>query len=122
MITAKISIDCPVALQKGARKMARHIPLQFLLHTVGGGCFGQEENVGSLFNDLKFSSFNPLTSLSTLEDAPLLLSWLLVCHTGRHGGLWERSQSWGLSASDPAAVPESAGHLPNIRSPLLPPV
>lgn len=69
MITAKISIDCPVALQKGERKMACYIFLQFLLHRVGRECFGQEENVGTLFNDLKFSSFNPLPSLSTLEDA-----------------------------------------------------
>lgn len=69
MITAKISIDCPVALQKGERKMARDISLQSLLHRVCCECFGQEENVGTLFNDLRFSSFNPLTSLSTLEDA-----------------------------------------------------
>lgn len=82
MITAKISIDCSVALQKGKRKMAWYIFLQFLLHRVCCECCGQEENVGTLFNDLKFSSFNPLTSLSTLEDASLSLSWLLVCNTG----------------------------------------
>lgn len=61
MITAKISIDCSVALQKGERKMAWYIFLQFLLHRVCCECFGPEENVGTLFNDLKFSSFNPLT-------------------------------------------------------------
>lgn len=69
MITAKICIDCPVALQKGQRKMAWHISLQFLLHSICCECFGQEENVGTLFNDLKFSSFNSLPSLSTLENA-----------------------------------------------------
>lgn len=82
MITAKISIDCSVALQKGERKMARYIFLQFLLHRVCCECFGPEENVGTLFNDLKFSSFNPLTPLSTSEDASLPLSWLLVCNAG----------------------------------------
>lgn len=50
-------------------------------------CFGQEENVGTLFNDLKFSSFNLLTSLSTLENAALLLSWLPVYATSPHQGL-----------------------------------
>lgn len=29
MITAKICIDCPVALQKGSRKIAWHIPFIF---------------------------------------------------------------------------------------------
>lgn len=62
--------------------MARHISLQFLFHRVCGECFGQEENVGTLFNDLKFPSFNPLTSLPTLGNASLLLSWLLIGHAG----------------------------------------
>lgn len=73
MITAKISIDCSVASQKGLRKMAWCIFLQFRLHRVCSECFGQKENVGTLFNGLKFSSFNPLTSLSTQEDTSLLL-------------------------------------------------
>lgn len=65
MITAKICIDCPVALQKGSRKMARHICLRFPFRGVCCECSGPEENVGTLFNDLKFSSFKSLTFLST---------------------------------------------------------
>lgn len=62
--------------------MAWHISLQFLFHQVCCECFGPEENVGTLFNDLKFSSFNPLTSLRALENASSSLSWLLVGHAG----------------------------------------
>lgn len=87
--------------------MARHISLQFLFRRVCGECFGQEENVGTLFNDLKFPSFNPLTSLPTLGNASFSLSWLLIGHagTGRtvHGPegrpLQQRGLRWKLLAS-----------------------
>lgn len=105
MITAKISIDCPVALQKGARKMAGHSFLRFLLHAVCAECFGQGENVGTLFNDPTFSSVNPLTALSTLGDAARLLSWPLVCNTGRRQGQSEPRTVY----LDSAAVLESSG-------------
>lgn len=62
--------------------MAWHISLRFRFHRVCSDCFGQEENVGTLFNDLKFSSFNPLTSLPTLENAALSVYWLLIGNAG----------------------------------------
>lgn len=65
--------------------MVWHIFLQFLLHGVCCRCFGQEENVGTLFDDLQFSSFSPLLSL-TLESTSLLLCRLPVCTAGRYQG------------------------------------
>lgn len=65
MITAKICIDCPAALQKGLRKMAGPVSLRFILWSLLQMC-GQEKNVGTSFNDLKFSLFNPLLSFSPL--------------------------------------------------------
>lgn len=65
MITAKICIDCPAALQKGLRKMAGPVSLRFLLWSLLQMC-GQDKNGGTSFNDLKFSLFNPLLSFSPL--------------------------------------------------------
>lgn len=102
MITAKISIDCPVALQKGVRKMAHFssIPAPHSLTVCCEG-FGQEKNVGTSFNDLKFSSFNILTSVCTLEDPPLLLACLLVCNTASIRGCQGSSRAEGCLFQTP---------------------
>lgn len=66
MITAKICIDCPVALQKGLRKMAGRVSLRFILQSLLQMC-GQEKNVGTSLNGPKFSLFSPLLSFSPLQ-------------------------------------------------------
>ena len=98
--------------------MAWYISLQFLFHRVCRECFGQEENVGTLFNDLKFSSFNPLTSLPTLENASLLLSWLLVGNTRTGRGVHRAEDCPFWQGSEP----QTTGCLPDTHAPLLPPL
>lgn len=98
-------------IAKRLKEMAGHICLQFLPTRVCCKCLGQEENVGTLFDELKFSSFHPLSSLlpeKTLHyNSPGFLSILVVWHQGLLG---ERAEEYLYPHK--GTVSEIAGSLP----------
>lgn len=120
MITAKICIDCPVALQKGLRKMAGRVSLRFILHGVCCKCVGREKMLGLHLMAWSFH-YSTLFCLSLPCKALITTLWPLVSNTGLYQRIQESSQSWRKYTSDKELRQQLQGAFPNSQPSHLPP-